>query len=291
MINEFKKISVRECQDEIVIEMDRKKFFGANPEVSIQGMTFYEFSLSELGLPSADTLLKQIINIKNQVGLRGWKYKNIESRTYQGFSLTYNPDFIGEEKSIYHQTWGSAQLPQNYGRINGLASFDSKKNSYYDSYAFRKRPPLIEKNLNSLLDKFSMPTLRSRVAWHFAYGKNKENIKAWHIDEFPYHILRVNIPLQTSDEHVIDIVGDDDFGDSLDIKNKHLEVGKVYIWNTRIPHCVSLNSLCKNPNPRIHIVLGLCPWFNYDEDDDSFVQNSLHGQDLDHIIRNKLFVN
>ena len=46
--------------------MDRKNFFGAIPEVSFLGMTFYEFSLSELGLPSADTLLKQIINIKNQ---------------------------------------------------------------------------------------------------------------------------------------------------------------------------------------------------------------------------------
>lgn len=284
------KIHVKDCDDEIVISMEKNCMFGPDPSSSLKDMGFYEYTLSELNLPSAEELLVYILEIQKEVGLRGWCGQGIESRTYRGFSLTYNPDFQGDETSIYHQTWGSTKLPQNYGRINGLASFDSKKNSYYDSYAFRKQPPLIEKNLNSLLDKFSMPILRSRVAWHFAYGKNKENIKAWHIDEFPYHILRINIPLQTSDEHVIDIVGDDEFGNYLDIKNKHLEVGKVYIWNTRIPHCVSLNSLCKNPNPRIHIVLGLCPWFVYDHNNDSFTQSDLYGLNLDYIIRNKLFI-
>lgn len=291
MIDKPKKFLIKNCQDEIVIEMDQNEFFGSTPESSIHGMTFYEFTLSELGLPSADILLEKIESIKNQVGLKGWKSKNIESQTYRGFSLTYNPDFRGDEKSIYHQTWGSIQLPQNYGRVNGLASFDSKKNSYYDSYAFRKITPLVKKNISSILNRLSMPLLRSRVAWHFAYLKQKENIEGWHIDELPYHILRVNIPLQTSEEHVIDIVGEDDYGNSLDIRNKHLEIGKAYIWNTRIPHCVSVNKLCKNPKPRIHIVLGLCPWFDYDSEEDSFVQNNMHGMSLDHIIKNKLFVN
>jgi len=290
VINELKKISVRDCRDEIIIQMNQNNLFGSTPEHSIQGMTFYEFTLEELGFPPADILLEKIQDIRNQVGIKGWKHRGIESRTYRGFSLTYNPDFIGEEKSIYHQTWGSTYLPQNYGRINGVASINSTKNSYYDSYAFRKIPPIVESNLRPIIDKLSMSLLRSRAAWHFAYGKQKENIEAWHVDEFPYHILRVNIPVQTSEEHVIDIVGNDDFGNSLDIRNKHLEVGKAYIWNTRIPHCVSLNQYCQNLKPRIHIVLGLCPWFHYNSNDDNFVQNSLYGQNLDSIIRNKLFV-
>ena len=206
MSSEFKKIFVKDCQDEIAIDMDRKNMFGSSPERSVCGMSFYEFPLEDLGLLPAYELLVQVEDLKARLGLRGWKHKDIESRSYRGFSLTYNPDYIGDEKSVYHQTWGSAQLPQNYGRINGLARFDSKKNSYYDSYAFRKIPPMVKNNMNPLLDRLSMPLLRSRVAWHIAYGRRKENIEAWHVDEFPYHILRVNIPLQNSEEHVIDIV-------------------------------------------------------------------------------------
>lgn len=289
MTENHKKIFVRDCKKEISETMEEKGLFGASPGNRLQGMTFYEFNLKDLGLPTAGELLEKINIIKDRVGLKGWCSNGIESKTYKGFSLTYNPDFSGEEKSIYHQTWGSVQLPQNYGRSKGEGNFESK-NSYYDSYGFRKKAPIIEEIIGDFVNKFSLPFLRSRVAWHFALGRRKENIKAWHIDEAPYHILRINIPLQTSKEHVIDIVGEDEFGNSLDIRDKHLELGKAYIWNTRIPHCVSLNSFCADPNPRIHLVLGLCPWFDYHDEDDSFVQNRLHDRDLDYIIRNKLFV-
>lgn len=285
-----KRIRVDECDDEILTSMERNHLFGTDLSPSLKDLGFYEFSLQELNLPPADELLGKILEIQNEVGLRGWCSQGYESRTYQGFSLTYNPNFIDKEFSIYHQTWGSKLLPQNYGRANGTADFCSSKNSYYDSYAFRKKPPIVEQKIGSFLNRFSMPILRSRVAWHFAIGRRKEYIKAWHVDEIPCHILRINIPLQTSEEHVIDIVGNDEFGNNLNIVDKHLEIGKAYVWNTRIPHCVTLKSFCKNPDPRIHIVLGLCPWFDYNDEEDSFIQNSFYNYNIDHIVRNKLFI-
>lgn len=290
MADTNQKVFVKNCDDEISIWMEKNHFFGENPEESLRGMSFYEFSLDELGLPSAEELLENINTVRNKIGLKGWKSKGVESQTYKGFSLTYNPDYQGDETSIYHQTWGSLGLTQNYGRVNGLAQLVSKKNSYYDSYSFRRKPPLVEQSLKNLFDRLSMSLVRSRVAWNYVYGKRKEDIEGWHVDELPYHILRINIPLQTSEEHVIDIAGCDEFGNELDIKNKHLEIGKAYIWNTRIPHCVSLKKICQNLNPRIHIVLGVSPWFDYDESDDSFNQNMLHGRKLDYIIKEKLFV-
>lgn len=288
-MSESKKIFVKDCKKEVSATMENDGLFGNDPGKTLKGMGFYEFDLKDLNLPSANELLEKINFIKDQVGLKGWCSNGIESKTYKGFSLTYNPEFLGEEKNIYHQTWGTVQLPQNYGRAHGEGNFEAK-NSYYDSYAFRKKPPLIEQTIGNFLDRFSLPCLRSRAAWHYALGRRKENIKAWHVDEAPYHILRINIPLQTSKEHVIDIEGEDEFGNSLCIHDKHLELGKVYIWNTRIPHCVSLNSFCATSAPRIHLVLGLCPWFDYDEKEDYFTQNHLHGLDLDYIIKNKLFV-
>ena len=40
---------------------------------------------------------------------------------------------------------------------------------------------------------------------------------------------------------------------------KHLEVGKAYIWNTRLPHRVIDKSGAKNE--RLHIVAAFIPWF------------------------------
>lgn len=279
---------VKDCKDEIVQSIFSLGGFNSNIDNPLKNLGFYEFSLSELGLPSHESLLNSVLAIKDLVGLQGWKNNNIESDRYTGFSLSYNPDFHEKNVSVYHQTWGSHSLPQSYGRKNG--SFENKKNTYYDSFSFRQTPPIVTENLNYLFQKFNLSLLRSRVAWF--YGQNLGNQKAdnWHIDEPPNSILRINIPLQTSEEHVIDIVGNDECGNSLNIVNKHLEVGKAYIWNTRIPHRVTLKQFCDNPNPRIHMVLGFCTWFDYLTDRDSFVPNSVWGMNVDEIVNKKLFL-
>ena len=286
----MKKIDVKSCNQEILHDMVKLNCWEDKQPSSVKDMGFYEFSLEELNLPSSEQLLKSVLEIKDEVGIQGWKSNGVENEKYKGFSITYNPDSIEENRDLYHQTLGSYKLSQNFGRKDGQGQLQNGKNTYYDSFAFRKIPPIVNNNLNYLFDRFRLSILRSRVSWFFGEGLGEQKTNNWHIDEQPTFLMRINIPLQTSEEHVIDIVGEDEFGNKLNIVNKHLEVGKVYIWNTRIPHRITLKRVCNNPNPRIHVVLGFSPWFDYDEDTDSFIQNTLWGKSLDNIVKNKLFL-
>lgn len=286
----MKEYKVKDCDKEILQSIEKLGGFGMNYQNSLKGMGFYEFSLEELNLPSAEVLLEAVNKIKNLVGLQGWMSNGEESERYKGFSLTYNPEFLDTTASIYHQSFGSKLLSQKFGRIKGKGNLTESKNTYYDSFSFRYIPPIINDHLECLLQNFRLSLLRSRAAWFYGLGLGEQKDENWHVDEQPTFVLRLNIPLQTSKEHVIDIVGKDEYGNELNIVNKHLEVGKAYMWNTRIPHRITFKELCKNPSPRIHLVLGFCPWFDFDKLSDSFKQNHLWGKDIDEIVKNKLFL-
>jgi hypothetical protein len=247
-----------------------------------------EFTLEELGLPDHETILKSVLDIKEQIGLQGWITNGVESDTYKGFSLSYNPNFYDQNTSIYHQTWGAKELTQSFGRINGLGLHTFVKNTYYDTFAFRKIDHLIESNLGFLLKKFKLPILRSRVAF-FSLNRVPFPENGWHVDEPPCDLLRLNIPLQTHENHVLEIKGQDEYGNTLDLQ-KHLAVGKAYIWNTRIPHRVTLTKKMLFPFERIHMVLGLGTWVNYNPTNDSFSKSDIHGTSIRTIVQNKLFM-
>lgn len=253
---------------------------------SLQDFLFTEFTLSELGLPSANELLVSTLAIRDKVGLQGWITNGIEDLTYKGFSLAYNPDFHDATTSIYHQTWGSKLLKQSFGRIKGIGDCSSIRNTYYDTYAFRKIPAIVDEHLGNLFSHFSCPVLRSRAAFStLKYVPSPLN--GWHVDEPPPHMFRINIPLQTSEEHVLEIKGSDEYGNTL-VMTKHLEVGKAYIWNTRIPHRVTATK--SSTTERIHLVLGLGTWINYDSVNDAFSKSQLHGLSLKTIVEEKMFL-
>lgn len=284
------KFYYKDFQNEALLELLAKKAFGENPNDSLKDFSFYEYSLSDLGLPTAESLLESVRSIQKEVGLRGWRQNSQESKNYKGFSLTYNPQFYIQDESIYHQTWGSNYLTQSYSRNLDIGSHNQTKDTYYDTYSFRKIPPIIDQHLGSFFKKFRFSLLRSRVAFHIMTGKNPQIDSPWHIDEYPYQLLRINIPLTTSEEYVLDISGQDEYSNFLEIKNKHLEVGKLYIWNTRIPHRVTIKSPCQNPEPRIHMVLGFSPWIDYVDKDDSYIYNQFHGVPMTEIVNKKLFL-
>jgi hypothetical protein len=178
-------------------------------------------------------------------------------------------------------------LTQNFGRVQGLGNHSSIKNTYYDTYAFRKRLDIVENHLGSVFSHFSCPLLRSRAAFlRFHNFLNKKD--GWHVDEPSTHMLRINIPLQTSEEHILEINGDDGYGNSL-VLTKHLKVGKVYIWNTRIPHRITTTKF--STIERIHLVLGLGTWVSYDPIADTFSKSKLHGIPLKTIVDQRLFLN
>ena len=255
-----------------------------------QGLGFYEFTLEELGLPTADELLDKVLAVKRKIGgLEGWKKNGISSSFYKGFSLTYNSSYIYPEQSIYGQTFGDYNLTQSFSKNVSIAQVKQIKNSYYDTLAFRHISDVIEQNLGSFLNLFSLDISRSRCAFLLGSDDTTADKINYHIDEYPIHLLRFNIPLQTSKEYVLEINGSDEFNNSMSII-KHLEKGKLYIWNTRIPHKVySKVGFVQEPE-RIHLVLGMMPWLKYVENYSALMPNCYYGLTLKKIIENKLFL-
>ena len=187
-------------------------------KASLENYTFNEFTLEELGLPSHTEILESVNKIKNEIGIESWKTNAGESNAYKGFSLTYNPDYIDKDVSIYHQTFGSTRLSQSFAFKNGKGNHEIIKNTYYDSYGFRKVLPVIDKHLGFLLNKFSCPLIRSRVAFLNMFEKHPSD-SGWHMDESPNHLFRINIPIQTSEEYILDIEGSEKEVFSTDFEN------------------------------------------------------------------------
>jgi hypothetical protein len=284
---EYKISNVTEDQDIInyIAEQDKVKVIN---DATVKDFVLTKFALEDIGLPSHADILKGVLAIKEEVGLQGWTTDKGSSDNYQGFSLTYNPDFLDTSVSIYHQTWGSKNLTQIFGREDGIGTHSQLKNTYYDSYGFRKRLPLVDKHLGFLLDKFSMTMVRSRVAFLNLHNR-RPHPSGWHKDEYPYQLIRLLIPLQTSNEYILEIEGNDEFGNSSAMKT-HLPAGNLYTWNTRIPHRVGLRRRCRFEHDRIHLILGFSPWYDYNEENDSYVKSALYGMPINQIINEKLFI-
>ena len=239
-----------------------------------------EYTLEELGLPTVDKILKGVKEIEAKIGLIGWRTKGTTSEKYKGFGLTYNPTFFDKSESRYSQVWGSPLLHQVYGLKKGAGDHTQLKDTYHDTFGFRKIDDVIQEHLGFFLDKFNFHISRSRVAYLFVYGEEPNSDKGWHVDEPTSQLLRVNIPLQTSDEHAIE----------WNNKVYQLEVGKAYLWNTRIPHRVTMVKKVETKEPRINLVLGLTPWLNYDTNTDIYTPNKYFGKSINEIVKEKLFV-
>jgi hypothetical protein len=255
-----------------------KLFDGTDTEQHDFG--WYEFTLEELGLPSAEEILKGVNEISSQVMLQGWRSNGQTSSTYKGFGLTYNPTFFDKDENIYHQVWGSKLLSQSYSCTKGMGSFTNLENNYYDTFGFRRIPNDVNKHLGFFLDRFNFHISRSRVAYMFGYGQEPNNNKGWHVDEPSSHLLRINIPLQTSDDYVM----------QWNNNTYYLEIGKAYLWNTRKEHRPAIFKKVEMKQPRINVVLGLTPWLNYDAITDSYSKNEYFGTPIKDIVENKLFV-
>ena len=132
----------------------------------------------------------------------------------------------------------------------------------------------------ALLDRFNFHISRSRVAYIFGYGEEPKKEGGWHVDEPTSQLLRVNIPVQTSDEYVMQ------WGD----KTYQLELGKAYLWNTRKTHRPTIIKKVETKEPRINIVMGLTPWLEYDGITDTYTKNKYFGKPIKEIVEEKLFV-
>ncbi len=232
----------------------------------------YRFIEMDLGTSLVDSLRSSVLDAIATFGQASWHRADGNSSTYGGFSLAYNPN----HRDSLDPNSSSLGTPQNAGDKFFYNQRDRNrpiKDSYFDTYGFRYRTPASRhSDLGRFLDDLRAPLVRSRVGIIYgdrvdATDQNYLATAGWHRDEPVYENLRVNIPLQTDPNFVFEIEGE---------APRHLEVGKAYSWDTHIPHRV----YCRGPTKlaRIHLVLGVSPWFTYSQSDDSWEPNEFFGK-------------
>jgi hypothetical protein len=274
----------------MIFYIEDNHIFGKHEDYKkyMKDFSFYEFTLDELGLPTAEKLLEKILDLEKEVGLHNWKTKNFEFDDYKGFSLTYNKNYVGDQ-GVFNQTLGTKTMTQVYG-IAGEKNLPTVfKDTYYDTYGFRHIHPTVKKHFGDIFDKFNCGIARSRVSYFYPNQTKLPDTSGIHVDELPLFLLRLNIPLKTNSNHVLKSEGTDNYGNTLKFE-KHLEVGKAYIWNTIIPHQVTVKEETTDSEPRIHLVLGLTPWLVYNETPDEWVPSPNYKIPLKEIVENKLFL-
>jgi len=215
-----------------------------------------------------DNLIKDTKYALDQFGIKGWQTSRGESKAYGGLSMVYNPDLI-YSVDINQNTLGTSFNSPDQFYFSSTENFRSIRNTYFDSYGFRKLSSCItETNLKNFISAFRLSLTRSRIAVLDAEYHDKVGEEfLWHKDETIFENLRINIPIETDSSFLFQLA------------NKvpiHLEIGKLYTWDTNLPHRVYATK--KSNKKRIHLVLGFSPWVTYVEHDDYFELNSYFGK-------------
>jgi hypothetical protein len=201
-------------------------------------------------------------------GTKGWQTQLGESKAYGGLSMVYNPDLVSEVDPN-QSTLGTIENKPNEFYYDSVHNFRSIRNTYFDSYGFRKLSPCIENTkLVDFVAGFKLSLTRSRIAvldadYHDRVGEDF----LWHKDETVFENLRINIPIETDRSFMFQLGNNDPI---------HLSIGDIYTWDTHKPHRVYATN--KNNKKRIHMVLGFTPWVNYLQDEDAYELNDFFGK-------------
>lgn len=216
-----------------------------------------------------DLLFKSVDQMQNTYGFKGWMSQNGESKSYGGLSLVYNPN-LKEQVDINQQTLGTSKNKPNEFFYSQTDRFQSIKNTYFDSYAFRIPAPCVtETDFSVFLKDFKRHLVRSRLATINAEFVPEHLISTygWHRDEYVFENLRINIPIKTDETFMFQI---------LNKEPVHLSIGNIYSWDTNIAHRVFPTSSVQKS--RTHLVLGFSPWFDYNQEEDLFESNEFYGE-------------
>jgi hypothetical protein len=215
-----------------------------------------------------NSIKESVLEILKITEPKGWLTAGGRSKPYTGISLVYNPN-LQEDIDPNYQTLGTAYNTKDEFFWKSTNKVPHLKNSYFDTYSFRKISPAITGKLLDMISAFDAPIIRSRIGIVDANETVLSEVdkQGWHKDEPVFENLRINIPITTDEDCLFQIEGNEP---------EHLPYGNVYTWDTYIPHRVFASKI--KPTARIHIVLGFSPWFNYNQEDDSWETNEFFGK-------------
>lgn len=267
-------------------------------------------SLIKLELTETDTdaLIKDTLQAVENNGMFGYRLRGkkpdgtpLSDTGYLGMGLTYNPLHIdGIETDPHEQVQGNHFLhikkefgaKAGDGRVSPYSRMDKasdrklavRKNTHYDTYSMAFRTEGSKYGyLGTFLDNLKRSMVRSSIRIICSHGSTQAMGKtgqerlvqrpgvAWHTDEMMFNNLRINIPIKTSKEFVLE-------QQHKEGQLVHLEAPYAYSWDTGIPHRAYCAERPAEPFYRTHIMLGIAPWFDFDEENETWTQNEFFGK-------------
>ena len=224
-----------------------------------------------------ETLQKNIKSLMQKYGTFNFHYaqRKEQFESYFSTSLTHNPKAIDNLSDNLHQCGLGSSLYSS-GSSEDYERTDALKNTYADTYSFNRLNPITaEPELNSLISSFKRSLIRSRLSMIAANHKESTAFEyLWHQDESVFLNLRVNIPLLSNKNYLIQLLKDEN--NLAEFSEFSLESGRAYIYNTQKYH----RPYCKNLNDedRINLICGVSPWFDYDIEKNAWISNEYYGE-------------
>lgn len=214
-----------------------------------------------------------------------WNYRLPDSRrikkdlSYGGLGLTYNPKHLdGDTANVHEHTQGNHK-PGTVGVLNPYSNHSvgsmplNKKNSHFDTMGLVYRTPASQyKSLGTFLNSFKRTMVRTAIRIIYSehegpVGDDKFAGVTWHKDEAMTCNLRINIPIVTHPDYVLE---------QQSSEPRHLEAGYGYSWDTNTSH--RAYALTRTAPPRIHIMLGFSCWWDFDEEKGTWTSNNFAGK-------------
>jgi hypothetical protein len=185
-----------------------------------------------------------------------------------GMSLSFDPDAPAQEwhcGSFGHPRYHTLP-PTEYFTAPERERHTAPRGDYLDSLGFRKRLPEIDRlpALSAIFNRFRMPVVRAtlRILDGRKVQPTCNDHGGMHQDDPPEEVLRINIC----------ITGSPDFG--LQYRGHPplpAAPGDHRVINSDADHRVWVAR--QTPLQRIHLVLGLVPWLDYDPRTDTWTPN------------------
>lgn len=257
----------------------------SNPECEVEPKRNYA-PLLKFKLPKSVDFQQLTADTLDALKVYGeWNYRLRDPEmirkdlSYGGLGLTYNPKHLdGDTANVHEQVQGNhmpgtkhVKNPYSNHAVESMPL--NKKNSHFDTLGFVYRTPASRhKSLGTFLDSFKRTMVRTAIRIIYAeqegpVGEGRYAGVTWHKDEAMTCNLRINIPIITHPDYVLEQEG---------CEPKHLKAGYGYSWNTNISH--RAYALTRTAPPRIHIMLGFSCWWDFDEEKGTWTSNEFAGK-------------
>lgn len=191
------------------------------------------------------------------------------SSNFKAIPLTYNPD--SQRASL------ASPVPlSNENEAVGIA-LSKGKNSEIDTLSISTLSPIVQNTpVSQFLSHFHRSIIRSKIVMHFAEYPSDDirSLKAWHTDGSIFFNFRILIPIVTSENFGVEFVKSSDGKDS--INYFEFQKNNLYAFDTSKPHRYHCKR--KSDEVRIGLVVGVCPWFDYDAEKECWVSNEFYGK-------------